>query len=272
MTVERWRLIGRYALLTALAAVVLFPIYVTIVNSLISAGEVSQRNWYTLSPQFGNYADAWSGGNFSRYLWNSAVMTVGITAGQVLTAIVAAYAFAFLEFPFRRALFVLFLATMMIPAEVTIYQNFQTVRDLDWTNSFTGLIVPSLASGFGAFLLRQSFLATPKDLRDAAFLDGYGHVRFLSRVVVPLNRPAIAAMGLFAFLGAWNQYLWPLLVTDDDRRRTVQIGLKQLRATQLDQLPVTYAGTVLAFAPIAILLILFSKQLIRGLAAGAVKG
>jgi sn-glycerol 3-phosphate transport system permease protein len=131
--------------------------------------------------------------------------------------------------------------------------------------------VPFLATGFGAFLLRQAFAQVPRELRDAAAIDGCGHLRFLWLVAVPLARPTIAALGVFSFLSAWNQYLWPLLVTEDDRLRTVQIGLKQLRSTQIDQANVTLAGTVLATLPLIALLILFQKHLIRGLTTGAVK-
>jgi sn-glycerol 3-phosphate transport system permease protein len=267
------RLAVRYVGLTVLAAIVLFPIYATIVNSLSTPVEISRGfPWWPRSPDWENYSKAWDQGHLSRYLLNSVVVTVGITAGQVVTAVLAAYAFAFLRFPLRRTLFVLFLATLMIPGEVTILQNVATITDWNWKNTYWALIVPFLASGFGAFLLRQAFLQVPNDLREAAFLDGYGHLRFMTRIVVPLTRPAIAAMGLFAFLGAWNQYLWPLLVTDDERRRTVQVGLKQLAGASVDQITITYAGTVLAFLPIAVLLLAFSKQLVRGLAAGAVKG
>ena len=132
--------------------------------------------------------------------------------------------------------------------------------------------MPFLATGFGAFLMRQAFLVLPHDLRDAAALDGYGHWRFLTRVAVPLARPAVAALTVFAFLAAWNQYLWPLLITKDDSLRTVQIGLKQLRATSIDQVNVTFAGAVIAVIPLVILLLVFQKQLVRGLTAGAVKG
>ena len=267
------RVLARYAALTALAVIILFPVYATIVNSLSSVTELNDGfDWFPFSPNWENYSEAWDDGHFSRYILNTIVVTVAITAGQVVTAVAAAYAFAFLRFPLKRTLFVLFLVTLMIPGEVTILQNVATIKDFGWSNEYWALVVPFLASGFGAFLLRQSFLQVPSELREAAFLDGYGHLRFLARIVVPLTRPAIAAMGLFAFLGAWNQYLWPLLVTDNDSRRTIQVGLKQLQAGSLDQVTVTYAGTVLAFLPIVLLLIVFSKQLVRGLAAGAVKG
>ena len=206
------------------------------------------------------------------YLKNSFIVTFIITVGQVLTAILAGYAFAFLEFPFKRTLFVVFLATLMVPFEVTIVTNVATISDLGWYNTYAGLAVPFLATGFGAFLMRQAFLTLPHDLRDAAALDGYGHWRFLWRVAVPLARPAVAALTVFAFLAAWNQYLWPLLITKDDKLRTVQIGLKQLQQVSIDQVNITFAGAIIAVIPLVILLLFFQKQLVRGLTAGAVKG
>jgi sn-glycerol 3-phosphate transport system permease protein len=266
--------IGRYALLTVLGIVILFPIYITIVNSLLQPQDMLRQppKLFPTDPQWHSYADAWNAGHMADYMKNSAIVTVLITAGQVVTAILAGYAFAFLDFPFKRVLFVVFLATLMVPFEVTIVTNVSTISNLGWYNSYVGLAVPFLATGFGAFLLRQTFLQLPQDLQDAAKLDGYGHLRFLTRVAVPLARPTIAALAVFSFLSAWNQYLWPLLVTKDDRLRTVQIGLKQLRATNIDQVNITFAGTVIAFIPLVILLLIFQKQLVRGLTAGAVKG
>jgi sn-glycerol 3-phosphate transport system permease protein len=271
---RRLRLIGRYVLLSVLALVVLFPIYITIVNSLLPARQVLAQppKFFPSQPIWSSYQKAWVGGHFARYLLNSAVVTTIIVVGQVLTAILAGYAFAFLRFPLKRFLFVAFLATLMIPFEVTVVQNLTTVVDLGIYNTYAGLAVPFLATGFGAFLMRQAFLGVPPDLEDAAALDGFGRWRFLWRVAVPLSRPAIAALGVFAFLTAWNQYLWPLLVTKDEHLRTVQIGLRQLRATSLDQVNVTFAGVIIAVIPLAILLLVFQKQLIRGLTAGAVKG
>lgn len=264
----------RYALLSLLAFIVIFPLYITVVNSLLRPDQIAARppKFFPGNPQWDSYTRAWDAGNMSTYLVNSAIVTLFITIGQVITAILAAYAFAFLEFPLKRTLFVVFLATLMVPFEVTIITNLTTVTNLGWYNSYAGLAVPFVATGFGAFLLRQAFLQVPRDLQDAAALDGYGHWRFMTRVAVPLARPTVAALGVFAFLGAWNQYLWPLLVTKDDKYRTVQIGLKQLRATSLDQVNVTFAGVVIAALPLVILLLVFQKQLVRGLTAGAVKG
>jgi sn-glycerol 3-phosphate transport system permease protein len=271
---RRLRKVGSYAILTVLAFIVLFPIYITVVNSLLRPIDIASRPpvFFPLHPKWSSYVDAWKGGHMSKYLVNSFIVTIAITVGQVFTAILAGYAFAFLEFPFKRTLFVVFLATLMVPFEVTVVTNLDTVRTLGWFNTYQGLAVPFLATGFGAFLVRQAFLQVPRDLSDAAALDGYGHWRFMTRVAVPLARPAVAALTVFGFLGAWNQFLWPLLATKDDQLRTVQIGLKTLRQTSLNDVNVTFAGAVIAVIPIAIILLLFQKHLVRGLTAGAVKG
>ncbi|HZJ25895.1 MAG TPA: carbohydrate ABC transporter permease [Acidimicrobiia bacterium] len=267
--------IGSYALLVAVAFVVLFPIYITVVNSLLPTREILARppTFFPTSPRFSAYTEAFGAGHLGRYLVNSFIVTSLITAGQVGTAILAAYAFAFLDFPLKRTIFFAFLATLMVPFEVTIVSNYDTiVNKLGWGDSYQALVLPFLATGFAAFLLRQTFLGVPRDLRDAAALDGYGHLRFLGRVVVPLARPTIAALSVFSFLLAWNQYLWPLIVTNDEKYRTVQIGLKALRGESLDKLDVVFAGTIIAAIPIFVLLIVFNKQLVRGLTQGAVKG
>jgi sn-glycerol 3-phosphate transport system permease protein len=275
-------LVLRYLLLTLLAFVVLFPIYITIVNSLLRPDRIAAKPpaFFPTSPDWSTYATAWSDGHMATYLKNSFIVTGIITTGEVVTAILAGYAFAFLRFPFKRTLFVVFLATLMVPFEVTIVTNLQTINSFGdfpltrWMgyNTYGALAVPFLATGFGAFLLRQAFLTVPRDLQDAAKLDGYGHFRFMTRVAVPIVRPAVAALAVFAFLSAWNQYLWPLIVTRDDRLRTVQIGLRQLRATSIDQVNVTFAGAIIAVIPLLILLLVFQKQLVRGLTTGAVKG
>jgi sn-glycerol 3-phosphate transport system permease protein len=268
------RTIGSYTLLTAGAIVVLFPIYVTIVNSLLPLNQLVHQPppLFPTHPQWHDYSAAWNGGQMSKYMATSAIMTAIIVAGQILTSVLAAYAFAFLTFPFKRTLFVVCLATLMIPLEVTFITNLDTITSLGWFNSYAGLSIPFLATGFGIFLMRQAFLQIPRDLQEAAQLDGYGHMRFLFRVAVPLARPALAALAVFSFLAAWNQYLWPLVATGGTSPLdTVQIGLKQLLGTQVSTIPVALAGTVIAFVPLVILLLVFQKQLVRSLTAGAVK-
>jgi sn-glycerol 3-phosphate transport system permease protein len=187
--------------------------------------------------------------------------------------VLAAYAFTFVRFPFKRLMFALCIATLMVPAEVTILPNYRTVAALGWLNSFPALIVPFMASGVGIFLFRQAFRGLPGELRDAATLDGLGHFKFLIRVVVPLSTPVLGAFSVFAFLGAWNQYLWPLIVSNGSNSvRTVQIGLRQLVGTSFSDIGVRAAGTILAALPIFVVLLVFQRSLVRGLTTGAVKG
>ena len=263
-----------YSGLVAVATLLFLPFYITATNSLLRPDQITRRppSFFPFDPQWQSYRTAWTDGHMGRYLLNSAVMTVLIVIGQVVTSVLAAYAFAYLRFPFKRTLFVAFLGTLMLPFEVTIVTNLRTVSDLGLYNSYVGLALPFLATGFGAFVMRQAFLSLPLELRDAAAIDGYGNLRFLVRIAVPLTRPSIAALTVFAFLGAWSQYLWPFLITRDDKLRTVQLGVKQLRSTQFDQINVVFAGLMIAAVPLVILLIVFQKQLIRGLTAGAVKG
>jgi len=276
---RRWvRRVPGYLLLALCAAVLLFPLYVTVVDSLHPIGEFLNSpppSLWPSHPQWGNYFShggaAGSGTPLTRYLVNSVIVASVITAGQLITSTLAAYAFAFLRFPGRAVLFAAFLATMMVPLEVAIIPNFQTIQWLGWIDTYPGLVAPFLATGFGTFLLRQAFLSIPSELRDAAEMDGYGHVRFLLRIVLPLARGGLATLAVFAFLQAWNQYLWPLLVTNDPHMRTVQIGLKS-ETRDLARINVAFAGTIVAFLPMLILVAGFQRYLVRGLFGGAVKG
>jgi sn-glycerol 3-phosphate transport system permease protein len=265
---------GRYALLTIAAVIMFLPVYTAVAGSVQPTSRLFDFPGVLIprSLDFSTYSDAFRVGHLGRYLLNSVVVTVMIVGAQVVTSILAAYAFAFLRFPFKRVIFLVFLATLMVPAEVTIVANYETIQNLGWIDSYLGLTVPFMATAFGTFLLRQSFLQVPQDLRDAAALDGYGHWGFLRGVAVPLARPAIGALTVFSFLLAWNQYLWPLLVTNSEDYRTVQIGLKALSSGNVDQINVVLAGTVIAGLPIFLLLVLFQRQLVRGLTSGAVKG
>ena len=265
---------AQYAALTVAAVIILFPIYITLVYSLQPVEKILSYppTLYVSDPQWDTYRRAFETGSLGRYLVNSFIVSLTITSGQVATSVMAAYAFTFLRFPFRNLLFMVFLSTLMVPWEVTIIPNYQTISTLGWLDSYQGLIVPFLATAFGTFLLRQAFMTVPRDLRDAAAIDGYGHFGFMLQVVVPLTRAAIGALAVFSFLLAWNQYLWPLLITNQDDYRTVQIGLKALVSSNIDEFNLVMAGTVIAAAPILALLILFQKQLIRGLTSGAIKG
>lgn len=270
---RRLAVVGRYTLLVVVAAIVLFPIYAAIMVSQKPLSELGDLGVLLPgAPDLGSFDVALNDRSLGRYLLNSMVVSLLIMVGQVVTSILAGYAFASLRFPAKAMLFYLFIATLMVPAEVSIVVNLETIQTLGWIDTYQALVVPFLAFSVGTFLLRQAFLGIPQDLRDAAAMDGYGHWGFLVRVGVPLVRPTVAALSVFSFLLAWNQYLWPLLVTNSDEYRTVQIGLKQLADTSGGQLNVLMAGTVLATLPILVMLVVFERQLIRGLTAGSLKG
>jgi len=267
-----WRAVGRYGLLVVVAVVVLFPVYTTVVAALKPGNKVLEHPLVPDAFTLEIFRSAWTEANMGRYLFNSLVVATVITVAQVLTSVLSAYAFAFLEFPGRTVLFVVFLATLLVPVEATLVVNRRTIDSLGWLNSYPGLAVSSLATAFGTFLLRQVFLTLPRDLRDAASIDGVGHVGFLRHVAVPLVRPTIGAMALLSFLGAYGQYLWPNLITTESDMYTVQSGLRQLSESNLDEPNLVMAGVLIAAIPIVVALIIFQRQLLRGLTAGGVKG
>lgn len=274
-TVRGARKLGRYSLLILLAVVVLFPIYAVVMQALKSGPDSLDhpRSLLPVDLTFSTIRAAWSQGQLGRLMLNSVFVSVLVTIGVVITSLLAAYAFAFLQFPFKGPLFLAVLATMLVPSEVTVVWNERTADSLGWINSYQGLIVPSLASTFGVFLVRQVFLQLPGELREAAALDGVGHLRFLREVAAPLSRPTLGALGLFTFLGTWNAYLWPSQVIRGDRtHETVQIGLERLKSSDISKINLVTGGLVVAALPIFIMLVAFQRQLVRGLTAGAVKG
>jgi sn-glycerol 3-phosphate transport system permease protein len=258
--------------LSVISFIVLFPIYTTIVAAFTPSTEFFDTPLVPDSFTLDVIRDAWTTGNLGRYLFNSIVVAVIITVFQVVSAVLAAYAFAFLRFPGKNVVFVLFIATLLVPLEATLVVNFDTIDGLGLANSYAGLSLPFLATAFGIFLMRQVFLTLPRDLRDAAAIDGVGHLGFLRHIAVPLVRPTLGALALFGFLGAWNQYLWPNLIINETDMNTVQSGLRVLSKSNLDAPNLVMAGTLIAAIPVAVVLLVFQRQLIRGLTAGAVKG
>ena len=269
-----WKKAAWYAGLTALAVVVLFPVYMTLVRALSQPRayvEAGQPPW-PVHVQWDVFSRAFDEGDLGHKFLVSAVVTVLIVAGQLVTSVLAAYAFTFLRFPFRRILFAVFMATLMLPIEVTLIPNVQTIRSLGWLNSYPALVLPFTATAFGTFLLRQGFRGIPRDLLDASQLDGFGHLAFLRRVALPVTRPVVASFGVIAFLAAWNQYTWPRAIVTEGRWETIQIGLKTLTSSGAADSNVGVAAALLAALPIIVILIVLQRQLVRGLTAGAVKG
>lgn len=263
-----------YLVLSALSLLVLFPIYMLLLRALsnplryINAGQPL----YPVAIQWDVFGRAFTEAEMGRALTLSFTVTLIIVVAQLLTSILAAYAFAFLEFPFKRLMFVVVVGTLLLPIEVTLIANIETIRELRMLNSVEGLTLPFLATAIGIFLIRQGFLGIPKDLRDASTLDGYGHLRFLFRVAAPMTKPIIGSFVVISFLGAWNQYVWPRFATDRNAWQTVQVALRNIGNENPDQLNLGFAAAVIAALPLLVLLIFFQRQIVRGLTAGAVKG
>jgi ABC-type glycerol-3-phosphate transport system permease component len=299
-----------YALLTVAAVVVIFPLYQALITSLASDTDVAQPRLLPASFNLQNFIVANEQAPLPRYLLNSIIQASTVTIAHLILASLAAYAFAFIDFRFKNFFFLLFLSTMMIPWEATIIPNFLTITArnplpfcsdneffvgvlqfikgtnfinftvdpakpscaFSFKDTYLGLTLPYLATAFGTFLVRQFFMSIPKDLHDAAMIDGCSRLRFLVTIAVPLARPALGTLAVFSFLQTYNQYLWPLLVTNDKFMRTVQIGLVLLQDQERLQFNVVMAGAVFVTIPTFLLFILGNRQLIRGLTAGAVKG
>lgn len=263
-----------YVLLTAVALVILFPLLYALTVSFMTQDEVAQYppRFLPGALRFDNYRAVLERLPIPRYILNSFIVAASVMIAQLVTASLAAYAFAVREFRGRTALFMLFLATLMIPFEVTLIPNYQTISQWGWKDSYLGLIAPFVATGFGTFLLRQFFMTIPSELHDAAILDGCGSLRYLLTIVIPLSRPALGTLAVYSFLQTWNQYLWPLLVTDSRNMRTTQIGINFLRNEESLSYNLIMAGVVLVLVPTIALLVVGQRQLIRGLTAGSVKG
>ncbi|MFB5082978.1 carbohydrate ABC transporter permease [Symbiobacterium thermophilum] len=251
-----------------------FPILYAVSISLMPPAEVNTfpPRFLPSSPRWANYAEVARSVPVGRYLLNSLVVSSAVTLGQIATASLSAYAFAFMNFRGKAALFALFMSTMMVPWEVTLIPNYLTIRSLRLLDSYTGLVLPFLATAFGTFLLRQFFLQIPRELEEAARIDGCGRFRFFWSIALPLARPGLLTLGAYTFLSTWNQYLWPLLVTNTRLMRTVQIGVRFLMNEEGLQYHRVMAGVVLCMAPALVVLVLGQRYLVRGLMAGGLKG
>ncbi len=231
----------------------------------------------TLLPEvwtFENYVTAWTSKPFWRFFTNSIIQTGIIVLCQILFSILAAYAFSVLEFPGRDLTFYLILGSLMVPFQLTFIPNFILISEWGWANTYAGLTVPFLASAFGVFLLRQFFLTIPKDLHDSARIDGASNWRFLWQILVPLSKGSISAFGIFAFLSAWSQYLWPLIVTNDESMRTIQIAIRfflfdQERGADWGAI---MASAVIALLPTLLIFLVAQRQLVKGIAMTGLKG
>ncbi|MEK4456332.1 MULTISPECIES: carbohydrate ABC transporter permease [unclassified Paenibacillus] len=263
-----------YVLLTIAAALILYPVIYTFFMAVMSPEEASAYPPSFLPHSFhmANFTEVFEIVPIAAFIGNTFLISVLTMIGQLITASLAAYAFAKMEFKGKNFIFSMFVATMMIPWEVTIIPNYLTVRSWNWLDTYQGLTVPFLATAFGTFLLRQFFLQLPKELFEAARMDGCGHIRYFLFHVLPLSRPALGTLAVYSFLNMYNSYLWPLLITNSENMRTVQIGISMLEFQESTSWNLVFAGTALVILPSLLLLIFGLKQLVRGMAAGALKG
>ncbi len=266
-----------YALLSVWALVVLFPFYWMLLTSVKSYGAYNSEfipKLFTLQPTLDNYAEAFTAVPLARYFLNTIIFTVITTALMLIVSILAAYAFARLNFRGKNLLFVGFLSLMMIPNELVVITNYVTMTDLDLRNTFTGLILPSVTSVFYIYLLKENFEQVPVQLYYAAKVDGTSDLKYLFKVMVPICRPTIVTVTILKAIECWNSYVWPRLVTDDERYFLVSNGIQAIRESGFgrENIPAMMAAVVVISVPLLVLFLCFRKMIMAGVSRGGTKG
>lgn len=263
-----------YAALTAMAAVMVVP-FIWMVSISLTTDQYVLSLTPNLLPNpatMASYQKLFNLLNIGGMFINSLVVAVLTTFGQVLTSSMAAYAFARMQWKGREWVFGLYLITLMVPSQVTIVPLFILMRLLGWVNTYQALILPGLFSAFGTFLLRQNFLAIPREIEEATFLDGATHWTVFWRIILPLSRPGLATLTVFSFMGSWNAYLWPLFVARQDSMITLPVGLARLHGQYLTQWNLVMAGAVISIIPILIVYLFAQRAFVRGIALSGIKG
>jgi ABC-type glycerol-3-phosphate transport system permease component len=267
-----------YVVLIIGAAVALIPFLYTVSVSFMNLTEAGGGAILPGELRFSNYSQAWQEGKFQQYMWNSVRITLITVTGQVIFSTLAAYAFAMMKFPGKNLLFMLLLATMMLPEAVTWVPNFITVSWLGnvgpvkWINNWPALTIPFMAGAFGIFLLRQFFQQIPVELWDSAQIDGAGHIRYLIQVVLPLSRAPLITLVLFTFIGAWNSLAWPILVTTTPDWRPISYGMYAFLDEYGNQFHLQMAGSLITILPILVVYFFTQKQFTEGIATSGLKG
>lgn len=266
-----------YFLLTAWAIVVLFPFYWMLLTSVKSYGAYNSEfipQLYTLSPTLENYRNAFTAVPLGNYFLNTVIFTLITTAIMLVVTVFAAFAFARLQFPGKDLVFTLFLSLMMIPNELVVITNFVTITNLDMRNSFPGLILPSVASVFYIYLLRENFAQIPDELYYAAKADGTSDLKYLFKVMIPMCRPTIVTITILKIIECWNSYVWPRLITDDQAYFLVSNGIQEIRENGFgrENIPAMMAAVCVISAPLIVLFLIFRKKIMAGVARGGTKG
>ena len=274
---ERVRKIITYILLAFWALIVLFPFYWMILTSVKSYSSYNSEyipKLYTLSPTLQNYVDAFTAVPLARYFVNTLIFTVVTTALMLVVTVLAAYAFARLNFRGKNLAFTIFLSLMMIPNELVIITNYVTITNLDMRNTYMGLILPSVTSVFYIYLLKENFEQVPDQLYYAAKVDGTSDLKYLMKVMVPICKPTIVTITILKVIECWNSYVWPRLITDDETYFLVSNGIQEIRENGFgrENIPAMMAAVVVISVPLIVLFLIFSKKIMAGVARGGTKG
>ena len=266
-----------YTLLTFWAIMVLFPFYWMLLTSVKSYSAYNSE-WipqlYTLAPTLQNYADAFTQVPLAGYFTNTIVFTVATTAIMIVVTVLAAFAFARLDFPGKDLAFTLFLSLMMIPNELVVITNFVTVTNMDLRNTFMGLILPSVTSVFYIYLLKENFAQIPDELYYAAKVDGTSDLKYLLKVMIPICKPTMVTVTILKVIECWNSYVWPRLITDDQAYFLVSNGIQEIRENGFgrENIPAMMAAVVVISVPLIVLFLCFRKKIMAGVAQGGTKG
>jgi multiple sugar transport system permease protein len=272
-----WRALGRatiYAVVWLGALTMIVPFLWMVSTSLKTLPDVFKWPplWFPTDPQWENYRTIFDYVPLAQYFGNTALTSIARALGVLITSTLSGYAFARLRFPGRDAVFLAYLGTMMIPEQVTLIPSFVIVRSLGWIDTFYALIVPGLFSPFGVFLMRQFFLTIPRDLAEAARIDGASPFAIYRDVMLPLAKPAIATLGVFTLLGAWNDFLWPLIVINSPEKQVLNVGLASFQDLYYTEWSLLMAAAVLALLPVLILYVVAQRYFVEGIAVTGIKG
>ncbi len=269
--------IGLYTFLVFWAIMVLFPFYWMILTSIKTQGQFNAEmvpQFITKNPTLENYVFAFSAVPLGKYLLNTLFFAVVTTAIMLFVTVLAAFAFSRLEFKGRDLAFTLFLALMMIPSELVVITNYITVTNLDLRDTFRGLIMPSVASVFYIYLLKENFAQIPDELYFAAKVDGTSDMKYLWKVMIPICRPTIVTITILKIIECWNSFVWPRLVTDSDSTTIVSVGIQKIREQGFgrENIPAMMAAVVVISVPLIVLFVVFRKKIMAGVARGGNKG
>jgi multiple sugar transport system permease protein len=262
-----------YLLLGLLAALALLPFFWMVSTSLKNIDQVFlfPPQWLPNPVKWSNYSDLWDALPIDRWIWNSVYITVLAVAGKLVLASTAAYAFARLRFPGRDLIFYLYLTALMIPWEVTLIPGFILIRQLGWVDTHRALIIPSMGDVFGTFLLRQYFMGIPRELEEAARIDGAGYLRTFLTIIVPLSLPALAVVAVLGFIGVWNAFIWPLVMLNTPENFTLPVGLQLLNSQHSTDWTLLMAGDVIALIPVVVVYLLAQKYFVEGITLTGLK-